>query len=118
MIGGMTCGACAARIEKRLNLLEGVEARVNYASERATATFPVDVPVERLIAEVAAAGYRAELPSQEAGPAESDDARTSTGGSVRCAGACSCPHCSSCPCATRRSPSPWRPICGSPAGNG
>ena len=40
LIGGMTCGACAARIEKRLNLLEGVEARVNYASERATATFP------------------------------------------------------------------------------
>ncbi len=71
LIGGMTCGACAARIEKRLNLLEGVEARVNYASERATATFPVDVPVERLIAEVAAAGYRAELPSQEAGPSES-----------------------------------------------
>ena len=44
LIGGMTCGACAARIEKRLNQLDGVEARVNYASERATATFPVDVP--------------------------------------------------------------------------
>jgi len=71
LIGGMTCGACAARIEKRLNLLEGVEARVNYASERATATFPVDVPVERLIAEVEAAGYRAELPSQDAGPSVS-----------------------------------------------
>ena len=59
----MTCGACAARIERRLNLLDGVEARVNFASERATAVFPVDVPVERLIAEVAAAGYRAELPA-------------------------------------------------------
>jgi P-type Cu+ transporter len=66
VIGGMTCGACAARIEKRLNLLDGVEARVNYASERATAVFPVDVPVERLIAEVEAAGYRAELPPQSA----------------------------------------------------
>ena len=40
VIGGMTCGACAARIEQRLNLLDGVEARVNYASERATATLP------------------------------------------------------------------------------
>ena len=65
LIGGMTCGACAARIERRLNLLDGVEARVNYASERATAVFPVDVPVERLIAEVAAAGYSAALPPQE-----------------------------------------------------
>jgi cation-transporting P-type ATPase A/B/Cu+-exporting ATPase len=71
VIGGMTCGACAARIEKRLNLLDGVEARVNYASERATAVYPVNVPVERLIAEVAAAGYRAELPPQEADRPES-----------------------------------------------
>jgi Cu+-exporting ATPase len=66
VIGGMTCGACAARIEKRLNLLDGVEARVNYASERATAVLTVDVPVERLIAEVEAAGYRAELSPQGA----------------------------------------------------
>lgn len=70
VIGGMTCGACAARIERRLNLLAGVEARVNFASERATAVFPVDVPVERLIAEVAAAGYRAELPPPATGRAE------------------------------------------------
>jgi len=34
-IGGMTCGACAARIESQLNALDGVEARVNLASERA-----------------------------------------------------------------------------------
>jgi Cu+-exporting ATPase len=66
----MTCGACAARIERRLNLLDGVEARVNYASERATATLPSTVGVELLIAEVAAAGYTAELPvpaAEEAG---------------------------------------------------
>ena len=69
VISGMTCGACAARIERRLNLLEGVEARVNYASERATAVLPADVPVERLIAEVSAAGYTAELPGLEAGQA-------------------------------------------------
>jgi P-type Cu+ transporter len=63
LIGGMTCGACAARIERRLNLLDGVEARVNYATERATALIPAGVPVELLLAEVAAAGYTAALPS-------------------------------------------------------
>ena len=72
VIGGMTCGACAARIEKRLNQLDGVEARVNYATERATAVIPVDVKVERLIAEVAAAGYTAALPPPAADGAEGE----------------------------------------------
>ena len=40
VIGGMTCGACAARIERRLNGLDGVEANVNYASERARVVMP------------------------------------------------------------------------------
>ena len=61
----MTCGACAARIEQRLNALDGVEARVNYASERATAVLPADVSVARLIEEVTAAGYSAELPADD-----------------------------------------------------
>ena len=65
LIGGMTCGACAARIEQRLNALDGVEARVNYASERATAVLSAGVGVERLMEEVAAAGYSAELPPQD-----------------------------------------------------
>ena len=39
-IGGMTCGACVARIEKKLNALDGVEARVNLASERARVRMP------------------------------------------------------------------------------
>ena len=68
LIGGMTCGACAARIERRLNLLEGVEARVNYASERATAVLPAGVPVERLMEEIVAAGYSAELPPEISRP--------------------------------------------------
>lgn len=34
-IGGMTCAACASRVEKRLNKLDGVSATVNYATERA-----------------------------------------------------------------------------------
>jgi Cu+-exporting ATPase len=48
-IGGMTCGACAARIERRLNELEGVEASVNYASELASVACRRDMQVERLI---------------------------------------------------------------------
>jgi Cu+-exporting ATPase len=72
VIGGMTCGACAARIEQRLNSLDGVEAQVNYASERATAVLPVGVSVERLIEEIVAAGYSAELPQQASGSTESD----------------------------------------------
>lgn len=34
-IGGMTCASCAARIEKKLNKLDGVSATVNYATEKA-----------------------------------------------------------------------------------
>ncbi len=65
-IGGMTCTSCAARVEKKLNKLEGVTATVNYATERARVTFTGDAPpadlVETLIAQVEATGYTAELP--------------------------------------------------------
>ena len=60
-IGGMTCGACVARVERTLNKLEGVMAHVNYASERATVSLPADMPVERLIDRITHAGYTAEL---------------------------------------------------------
>ena len=60
-IGGMTCGACVARVERTLNRLEGVRAHVNYATERATVALPADMPAECLIDAVAAAGYTAEL---------------------------------------------------------
>ena len=70
-IGGMTCASCAARIEKRLNKIEGVEAVVNYATERAVVSFPTDTAPEELVAQVEAAGYSAELPkSPVAGGAE------------------------------------------------
>ena len=45
VIGGMTRGACAAGIERRLNGLEGVKARVNFASERAKVAHTTAVPV-------------------------------------------------------------------------
>ena len=38
-IGGMTCASCAARIEKKLNRMDGVTASVNYATEKAKVTF-------------------------------------------------------------------------------
>jgi P-type Cu+ transporter len=58
---GMTCGACAARIERRLNRIEGVSARVNYATERASVLILPHVQPERLLEEVASIGYSAEM---------------------------------------------------------
>ena len=58
-IGGMTCAACAARVEKKLSRMDGVEASVNYATERATVRHRPDVAVEDLVATVEATGYTA-----------------------------------------------------------
>lgn len=62
-IGGMTCASCAARIEKRLNRLDGVEASVNYATEKATVHAPAELDPQALIAEVERTGYTAALPA-------------------------------------------------------
>ncbi|MFC8507725.1 heavy metal translocating P-type ATPase [Streptomyces sp. NPDC057411] len=61
-IGGMTCGACSARIEKKLNRLEGVTAEVNFALERAHVSFDERHSVDDLIDTVVKMGYTAELP--------------------------------------------------------
>ncbi|MEV7163750.1 heavy metal translocating P-type ATPase [Streptomyces microflavus] len=62
-IGGMTCASCAARIEKKLNRMDGVEATVNYATEKAKVTYrDEDVSVQDLISTVEATGYTAEEP--------------------------------------------------------
>ena len=61
-IGGMTCASCAARIEKNLNKLEGVDASVNYATEKARVKVPEGVSAEHLIAAVEETGYRASQP--------------------------------------------------------
>ncbi|WP_340560218.1 heavy metal translocating P-type ATPase [Streptomyces sp. GSL17-111] len=61
-IGGMTCASCAARIEKKLNRMDGVEATVNYATEKAKVTYAGDVAVADLIATVKATGYTAAEP--------------------------------------------------------
>jgi Cu+-exporting ATPase len=58
-IGGMTCAACANRIEKKLNRLDGVTATVNYATEKARARVVDPVTAADLIAEVEKTGYTA-----------------------------------------------------------
>ncbi|WP_236789979.1 cation-translocating P-type ATPase [Amycolatopsis sp. GM8] len=65
-IGGMTCASCATRVEKKLNKLDGVTATVNYATEKASVTFPVGVDPRKLVETVEAAGYTAALPRPEA----------------------------------------------------
>ena len=62
-VDGMTCASCAARIERKLNRLDGVEATVNYATEAAAVTYdPSAVSVDDLIAAVEKVGYHAALP--------------------------------------------------------
>ncbi|OBI97064.1 copper-translocating P-type ATPase [Mycobacterium alsense] len=61
-IAGMTCASCAMRIEKKLNRLDGVAARVNYATEKAAVTVPAGYDLRALVAEVERAGYAAALP--------------------------------------------------------
>ena len=65
-IDGMTCSSCAHRIERKLNKLAGVDASVNYATERASVAYdPAVVSTQDLISAVAATGYRAHLPADE-----------------------------------------------------
>ncbi|BBY14744.1 heavy metal translocating P-type ATPase [Mycolicibacterium litorale] len=64
-VGGMTCASCAARVEKKLNRIDGVTAAVNYATEQATVSFPDSVRPEDLVAAVEATGYTATLPTAE-----------------------------------------------------
>lgn len=77
-VGGMTCASCAARVEKKLNRIDGVSASVNYATEQATVSYPDTVRPEDLVAAVEATGYTATLPSTpsatDEGPRPDDDA--------------------------------------------
>ncbi|WP_435611866.1 heavy metal translocating P-type ATPase [Streptomyces sp. bgisy159] len=77
LIGGMTCASCAARIEKKLNRMDGVTATVNYATEKAKVAYPEGVGVADLIATVVRTGYTAEEPVREeaveAAPADGGD---------------------------------------------
>ena len=70
---GMTCAACAARIEKQLNELDGVEAAVNYATETATVVFAAKVSSSELISAVEAIGYAADIRTAESFDESLDD---------------------------------------------
>ncbi|MEU0406832.1 heavy metal translocating P-type ATPase [Streptomyces griseorubiginosus] len=73
VIGGMTCASCAARVEKKLNRMDGVSATVNYATEKARVSYPAGVEVADLIATVVKTGYTAEEPTPAPPePAETD----------------------------------------------
>jgi Cu+-exporting ATPase len=67
-IGGMTCASCAARVEKKLNKLDGVTATVNYATEKAAVSFPGTMTPGDLIEVVERTGYTAALPAPPAEP--------------------------------------------------
>ncbi|MFG2709086.1 heavy metal translocating P-type ATPase [Streptomyces goshikiensis] len=80
-IGGMTCASCAARIEKKLNRMDGVTATVNYATEKARVSYAGDVGVADLIATVVKTGYTAtEPPPPAPEPEEETEARPETAG--------------------------------------
>ncbi len=80
VIGGMTCAACANRVERTLNKIDGVNATVNYATEKARVDLDgVDVETATLIAAVEKAGYTAALPQ----PLAADDTDDSAVGALR-----------------------------------
>ncbi|RBM05491.1 cation-translocating P-type ATPase [Streptomyces sp. PT12] len=70
VIGGMTCASCAARVEKKLNRMDGVRATVNYATEKARVAHADGVTVDDLVATVEATGYTAKPPPPPEAPAE------------------------------------------------
>ena len=62
-VSGMTCAACAARIEKTLNRLPEVKAAVNFATEKAHVEYPAgSITPAELIAAIRKAGYDAQMP--------------------------------------------------------
>lgn len=63
-VGGMTCASCAARVEKKLNRLDGVTATVNYATGTARVRHPASVSMADLVRTVESIGYTASAPER------------------------------------------------------
>ncbi|HYZ69754.1 MAG TPA: heavy metal translocating P-type ATPase [Mycobacterium sp.] len=78
-IGGMTCASCAARIEKKLNKMDGITATVNFATEKARVEYTGDVSADQLVQTIQEAGYHAELPktAEPEGDSTREDPATS-----------------------------------------
>ena len=72
-VGGMTCGSCAARIERRLNKLQGVQAAVNYATGKAFVQFEAGIAPAELIQAIVDTGYSAQVPGD--GDGQRDETR-------------------------------------------
>ncbi|MGV9712908.1 heavy metal translocating P-type ATPase [Gordonia sp. NPDC003424] len=70
-VSGMTCGACAARVERKLNKVDGVHASVNYATRIATIDAPPEMMADDLCVVVDQAGYSAQ--QRGSGPIDPDD---------------------------------------------
>jgi len=83
VIGGMTCAACAARVQAKLNKLDGVTASVNLSTERAWVSAPPTVSARDLIAVVEAAGYTADVPAPPGQDAGEDAGETADEAAVR-----------------------------------
>nr|VTP04318.1 putative copper-exporting P-type ATPase V [Mycobacterium riyadhense] len=75
-IGGMTCASCVARIEKKLNKLDGVSASVNFATGKASVDYGADISPDQLVAVVQQAGYTADLPTSSTPAADGGAAAT------------------------------------------
>ncbi|TCC43966.1 copper-translocating P-type ATPase [Kribbella capetownensis] len=73
IIGGMTCASCAARVEKKLNRMDGVTATVNYATEKAKVTYPAGITTDDLVATVEKTGYTATLPAPAVADGHEDE---------------------------------------------
>ncbi len=73
-VGGMTCAACATRVQNRLNKMTGVTASVNFASERASVLAPPSLSASEIAAVIKAAGYTAGLAEPSADPVAAQDA--------------------------------------------
>jgi Cu+-exporting ATPase len=87
-IVGMTCASCAARIEKKLNRLDGVQATVNYATERATVAYdPARTDLDALVATVRDLGYDAIVPATDTTDAARSADLAARGGTTGTAGA-------------------------------
>ncbi|WP_088320425.1 cation-translocating P-type ATPase [Kineosporia sp. R_H_3] len=71
-VTGMTCASCAARIEKKLNRMDGVTASVNYATESAHVSFPAGLDPHDLVATIERTGYGATLPPPPPAPPQPD----------------------------------------------
>ncbi|UMP07596.1 heavy metal translocating P-type ATPase [Amycolatopsis sp. EV170708-02-1] len=72
----MTCASCAARVERKLNKVDGVSATVNYATEKAQVDFPGALSVEDLVGVVESAGYTAQPPRPDEDEDETGSLRT------------------------------------------